>query len=87
MFWKPLKSKKILAQIAQQYTLALAQISKWKREFLSSAENVFTADLKSQKSELETERDTLLKKIGELKVKNDFLKKQYAEKRGGRSGK
>ena len=70
-----LKEQKTLAQIAQQYTLAPTQISKWKREFLLSAENVFAGGVKSQKSELETERDTLLKTIGELKVENDFLKK------------
>jgi len=70
-----IKEQKTLAQIAQHHSLAPTQISKWKKEFLSEAENVFSKGVKSQKSELETERDTLLKTIGELKVENDFLKK------------
>ena len=70
-----IKEQKTLAQIAQHHTLAPTQISKWKKEFLSSAENVFSKGVKSEKNELETERDMLLKTIGELKVENDFLKK------------
>jgi len=70
-----IKEQKTLAQIAQHYKLAPTQISKWKKEFLLSAENVFSKGIKNEKSELETERDMLLKTIGELKVENDFLKK------------
>lgn len=71
-----IKESKTLAEIGQQHTLAPTQISKWKKEFLSNAESVFSNGVKPQKSELETERDTLLKTIGELKVENDFLKKR-----------
>ncbi len=70
-----IKESKTLAEIAQQYTLAPTQISKWKKEFLSEAESVFAKGNKPLKSESETERDRLLKTIGELKVENDFLKK------------
>jgi transposase len=70
-----IKESKTLAEIGQQYTLAPTQISKWKKEFLSSAESVFSKGIKAQNNEVETERDRLLKTIGELKVENDFLKK------------
>ena len=70
-----IKEQKTLAQIAQHHSLAPTQISKWKKEFLSSAENVFSKGTKAQKNEVEIERDRLLKTIGELKVENDFLKK------------
>ncbi len=70
-----IKESKTLAEIAQQYSLAPTQISKWKKEFLSGAESVFTKGTKPIKNEAETERDRLLKTIGELKVENDFLKK------------
>lgn len=70
-----LKEDKTLAQLGQQYNLAPTQISKWKREFLSGAEQVFSSPNKQQKTEVETERDRLLKTIGELKVENDYLKK------------
>ncbi|MEM6700012.1 MAG: transposase [Bacteroidota bacterium] len=70
-----LKEDKTLAQLGQQYDLSPTQISKWKREFLAGAEQVFSSPNKQQKTQVETERDRLLKTIGELKVENDYLKK------------
>lgn len=70
-----IKESKTLAEIGQQYTVAPTQISKWKKEFLSGAESVFSKGVKAQKNEVEIERDRLLRTIGELKVENDFLKK------------
>lgn len=70
-----IKEQKPLSTLGQQYSLAPTQISKWKKEFLTGAESVFKGKVKSEKQELETERDRLLKTIGELKVENDFLKK------------
>ena len=70
-----LKEDKTLAELGQHYKLAPTQISKWKREFILGAEQVFSSPQKREKSEVETERDRLLKTIGELKVENDFLKK------------
>lgn len=70
-----LKEGRGLSEIAMQYELAATQISKWKRDFLSGAESIFSTGTKPIKSEAEVERDRLLKTIGELKVENDFLKK------------
>jgi putative transposase len=69
-----IKESKTLAEIAQHYKLAPTQISKWEKEFLSSVESVFSGGQKSPKSELDSERDLLLKTIGELQIENDFLK-------------
>ena len=63
-----------MAELAQKYDLAPQQISLWKREFLTNAELVFEAKGKSRKSQVEEEKDQLLKSIGQLKVENDFLK-------------
>lgn len=70
-----LKEQKTLAELGQAHNLAPTQISKWKKEFLISAESVFKGSKKEGKEAIETERDRLLKTIGELKVENDFLKK------------
>ena len=70
-----LKESKGLSELAMKHELAPAQISKWKRDFLSGAESIFSAGKKPAKSEAEIERDRLLRTIGELKVENDFLKK------------
>ncbi|MFT4762076.1 MAG: transposase [Paraglaciecola sp.] len=71
-----IKESKTLAEIGQQHTVAPTQISKWKKEFLSSAESVFASVKKSEKTEAASERERLLQTIGELKVENDFLKKK-----------
>ena len=70
-----LKEQKSLSELAMQHELAPTQISKWKQEFISKAEGIFTMPVKSKKSEAEEERSRLLQAIGELKVENDFLKK------------
>lgn len=70
-----LKEKSTLAELAQKYEIHPQQISTWKREFLSGAEDVFEKGKPSAKTEAEEEKDSLLRTIGELKVENDFLKK------------
>ena len=69
-----LKEQSSLSDLSQKYDLHPQQISTWKREFLQGAEFVFNNGSKSKKTEVEEEKDQLLKTIGQLKVENDFLK-------------
>ena len=69
-----LKERSSLAELAQKYELQPTQISNWKREFLNSAESVFEKGNKSKKTEVEEEKEHLLKTIGQQKVEIDFLK-------------
>ena len=71
-----LSERYTLSQLAERHKLHPNQISSWKSQFLSNASDVFKKSKnKSKKSEAEAERDRLLKTIGELKIENDFLKK------------
>lgn len=70
-----LKESESLSALAMKYELAPTQISKWKKEFVAGADQIFDRGPVSQKSESEIERERLLRIIGELKVENDFLKK------------
>ena len=70
-----IKEHQSLTELAEKYELHVAQISKWKRDFLSEAEGVFEKKIKSKKTKEQQERDSMLKTIGELKLENDFLKK------------
>lgn len=70
-----LKEAQSLNELAQKHELAPAQISAWKREFLSKAEDIFTKPKKSVKNAADEERNRLLQTIGEQKVALDFLKK------------
>lgn len=69
-----LKERSSLTELAQKYEVAPQQLSTWKREFLTGAEQVFEKGTKSKKTEAEEEKEKLLKTIGQLKVENDFLK-------------
>lgn len=69
-----LKERHSLAELAQKYKIHPTQISSWKRDFLSGAEQVFEKGTTDKRSESEKKNDQLLKTIGELKVENDFLK-------------
>jgi hypothetical protein len=59
--------------IARKYDLHPGQISTWKTQFLSHADQVFEKG--SSKTEDDKERDALFKKVGQLQLENDFLKK------------
>ena len=68
-----IKERDSLAVIAKKYEVHANQISQWKREFLKNSDLVF--DAKKGQNESEADRDKLLRKIGELQMDNDFLKK------------
>jgi transposase len=70
-----LKELHPLSDLAQKYEVSPTQISGWKKAFLSNAESVFGPPAKGGGQMQDAEKDRLLRIIGELKVENDFLKK------------
>lgn len=70
-----LSERYTLSELAERHQLHPNQISKWKSQFLEQAESVFEKDPQKSREAEEKERDKLLRTIGELKVENDFLKK------------
>jgi transposase len=74
-----LKEQKTLNELAQKYSISPTQISGWKKDFISGAEEIFSKGKKHKISAGEAERNRLLQTIGELKLENDFLKKSLAD--------
>ena len=70
-----LKEDKTLAQIASQYGVHTIQVSQWKRELIEGSEMIFQDRRKRRKTD-ECDRDALERKVGQLTLEIDFLKKK-----------
>ena len=68
-----LQERETIQEIGKKYEIHPNQISTWKGQFLSNANSVFEKGL--TKSDDEKEKDELFKKVGQLQIENDFLKK------------
>lgn len=71
-----LREEKTLSQIASQYGVHPMQVSKWKKELIDKAESVFE-DKRSRQKKEDISRGELERKIGQLTVELDFLKKRF----------
>jgi transposase len=69
-----LKEQQTLSELAQKHKLHLNQISKWKQEFLASAESVFEKGKAKKQTGGQQKEEKLYKIIGQQKVEIDFLK-------------
>lgn len=67
-----LKGDRTLAELSQQYQVHPNQIQAWKKQLADSAESVFEKPGTSHRDQ-NGEMQTLMAKIGELTMENDFL--------------
>ena len=72
------KGKETIASLSAKHGIAPVLISKWKKELLERGFDLFEKGYKSPEQRLEQERNQLLKKVGELSMEVDFLKKGFA---------
>lgn len=70
-----LKEHQTIEALAKKFDLHPTQINTWKKEFVVNSFVVFESDNKSVIQDNEQLVQTLYAQIGELKVANDFLKK------------
>ncbi len=68
-----LQERETIQEIGKKYDIHPNQISTWKTQFLSKASNVFEKGI--TKNDDEKEKAELFKKVGQLQMENDFLKK------------
>lgn len=77
-----LREENTLAEIAKKYDVSQQLISRWKTEFLANMPAVFdkkNENLEKIKQEHEDEKEVLVKKIGELTMDVDWLKKKQKQ--------
>jgi len=68
-----LQERETIQEIGKKYDIHPNQISTWKSQFLSGANSVFEKGI--AKSDDEKEKTELFKKVGQLQMEVDFLKK------------
>lgn len=68
-----IKEQETLAEMSRKFDLHSNQILTWKKEFLENMSAAF--ERKHEFEDLEQERDRLYKKVGQLEMERDWLKK------------
>lgn len=63
-------------QIASKYSIHPKQVTDWRDQLLSEGETVFIPKTSLRKTKNDLEKDELLRKIGELAMENEYLKKK-----------
>ena len=71
-----IKGQKTISELASEYGVHSNQIGRWKKQLLESAPDIFTRGKDKETEKKEVERDRLYKKVGQLQIEVDWLKKR-----------
>lgn len=76
-----IKQEETISELSKRFGIHSSLVHKWKSEAISGLEEIFDKD-KKVKLELKSKEihiEELEKKIGQLVIENDFLKKNYGK--------
>ena len=70
------KGIKSIAQIASEFEIHPKQVTDWRDQLLQDMNSVFIPKTSMRKTKTNLEKEELLRKIGQLTVEVDYLKKK-----------
>ena len=73
-----IKGQKTIAELASEYGVHANQISLWKKQLFATAHFSFSNGKDKDREKQEFERDHLYKKVDQLQIEVDWLKKRQA---------
>ena len=71
-----IKGDKTARELAQEYEVHINQITLWKKQLIDVAPQVFSRGKDKEAERLKKEKDQLYRKVGQLQVEVDWLKKK-----------
>jgi transposase-like protein len=71
-----LKGLKTTAELSSEYSVHTTQIKQWKKELQTGMAEIFTRKKTGEAKEQEKMVDELYKRIGQLEMDNNWLKKK-----------
>jgi transposase len=71
-----IKGQHTVAELSQEFGVHANQINRWKKELLESVPKVFSSNKDRECKRVEAERDQLYRKVGQLQIEVDWLKKK-----------
>lgn len=72
-----LQGKTTASEAARQHALTLAEVDQWKDDFITQGTEALRSHPRDLAQQFESERKTLLAKVGELTLHVDLLKKAH----------
>ncbi len=70
-----LKEERTINEIAKEYSVHPVQVGQWKKALIDGAESIFNRR-KKKEDNAEIERASLERKVGQLTIEIDWLKKK-----------
>lgn len=74
-----IKSEDTIAELSSMFEVHRAQIMRWKKEALTALPDIFSNVKGRKKQDREKLIEELYRQIGQLKVENDWLKKNLSK--------
>ena len=71
-----IRGQKTMSELASEYGVHANQISSWRKQLLEAVPDIFTRGKDKEAEKNEVERDHLYKKVGQLQIEVDWLKKK-----------